>query len=77
MYMFPDMIDLGLADDEEWASDAHRVVASNAFLCNPNITNRDDLMHNCGIVNKISMLRIKKVTFQKLRELGCTGLSMP
>ena len=77
MYIVPEMIDLGLAKGEKWTSRIHRQVAQNAFLCNPNITNCDALYHNCNIVNKIPKSKIKKVTFQDLRKLGCTGLEMP
>lgn len=77
MYVIPEMIDLGLSKGEAWASGVHRKVAQNAFLCNSNITTCDALIHNCGIVNKIPKSEIKKVTFQDLRKLGCSGLEMP
>ncbi len=46
MYIFPEMIDMGLKDDQSWPSDQHKGLAQTLYLCNPNITTRDHLTHN-------------------------------
>jgi hypothetical protein len=71
MYMLDNMIEMGLKEGESWASDMHREVAMNVCLCNPNITSRDALTYNVGIINKIPKKDINKVTFADLLKLGC------
>lgn len=71
MYIFPEMIEMGLKEGEKWSSEDHREVAMTVCLCNPLITSRDDLQHNVGIINSISQENIRTVTGADLIELGC------
>lgn len=62
MYIFPDMIDMGLKDGQSWPSDAHRVVASRLGLSNSRVTTRDALTELCQAVIAIPQDRIETVT---------------
>lgn len=71
MYVFEDMIDLGLGEGDEWTSDDHRKVASTVCLCNPHICSRNQLIHNVGIINKIPQEEIRTVEVADLLRMGC------
>ena len=62
MYIFPDMIDMGLTKGETFKSDAHKVVASTIGLCNPRVVQRDHLMTIVKAVQEIPLDKIKSVT---------------
>lgn len=66
MYVFPEMIDLGLSLGEDWKSPKHRIVAQNIALGNPNVRQRDTLAEICQIVNSVAMDRIETVTYREL-----------
>lgn len=68
MYIFPEMIDMGLAEGQTWPSPEHRVVAQNLGLCNPDVRERDRLTEICQGVIKIPQDRIKTVTPVQCRE---------
>lgn len=72
MYMLNDMIDMGLKDRQKWPSDAHRVVAQNIALCNPQITTRDALTQVVQKVCKIPKSKIKTVTLAEMPKYGLT-----
>lgn len=74
MYIFNDMIDMGLKEGETWKSDIHKKVAQNCLLCNPRIHTRDALTEGVGIINSIPDDKIKLVTAIDLMELGVPGL---
>jgi len=69
MYGFDSMIDMG---GEKWKSKAHRKVAIAVCICNPQVHTAEILGHNIGIINKIPNNKIKKVTWDQIREMGCT-----
>lgn len=60
MYIFPEMIDIGLGKSEKRTSKAHKVVAQTVLLCNPRLTTCDALIHNVRLINKIPKDKIKK-----------------
>lgn len=68
MYIFADMIDLGLPEGEIWSSEDHRVVAQNIGLCNPRVTTRDSLTEIVIAINKIPQCAIRHVTAADLAE---------
>jgi hypothetical protein len=75
MYALDEFVDMGLADENqqfEWTSDAHRQVAINLCIGNPNIFDMDVLSRNTKIINAIPMDRIKKVTAQDIIDMGGT-----
>ena len=70
MYIFDEMIDMGLRKGQGWPTDAHRVVAMNLALCNPLITTRDKLTDVVQKVRKIPKTKIKSVTLADLPDYG-------
>lgn len=70
MYVFENMIEIGMGKGKKWPSGAHKKVAINALLCNPRITSAEILKRNIEIINKIPKERIKKVTRAELFEMG-------
>lgn len=66
MYIFPEMINLGLKEEEDWTSEDHKKVASTVLLGNSNINTRDRLTDAVGKINKIPMEEIKLVTIDDL-----------
>jgi hypothetical protein len=74
MYIFEEMIDLGLEEGETWTSDDHRVVAQNILLCNPLINQRDLLCEGVAIINSIPQDQIRLVTAKDLKDMGCPGI---
>ena len=72
MYMLEEMIDLGLEDGQKWPSPAHRIVAANLALCNPQVTSRDTLTSIVQKVRKIPKSKIKTVTHAELSKYGLT-----
>lgn len=71
MYGFPDMIEMGLKDDDKWASDIHKIVAISCCICNPSVFTRETLQKNVDIINNIPDDKIKLVTLQDLEDMGC------
>lgn len=67
MYIFPEMIDLGLKQNQSWPTEAHKNIAITLAICNPNVHCRDTLMDIVASVLKVSEDRIKKVTYEELR----------
>lgn len=70
MYIFNEMIDLGLNKKSKWTSKAHRVVAQQVLLSNPRITSCQLMIDNVSIINAIPKDQIKKVTLHDLFDLG-------
>lgn len=70
MYIFPEMIDLGLGKSEKRTSKAHKAVAQKVLLCNPRINSCDKMIHNVSIISKIPKDKIKKVTIHDLFDMG-------
>jgi hypothetical protein len=70
MYMFPDMVNMGLPKGASWPSEAHKQVAVNLLICNPNINNMD-LLHS-GVVNILNIPeeKIKTITLHDLSDYG-------
>ena len=68
MYIFEELIDLGLEEGQKWPSDAHRKVAAHLGLQNPRVTNKDALTKICQKVIAIPEDRIKSVTISECRE---------
>jgi len=69
MYLLEDMIDMAIRKGKEWPSAAHRTVAINLCICNPNIKNMGDMSTVVKIVNKIPKTKIKTITVAEIREL--------
>ena len=67
MYIFPEMIDLGLKQNQSWPTKAHKTVAITLAICNPNVYNKDTLMDVVASVLKVPEDRIKEVTYEELR----------
>lgn len=67
MYGFAEMIEMGLQEGEEFASEDHRTVAVNLGICNPRVTTRDTLVGLVTAVNKIPADRIRTVTPDELK----------
>lgn len=65
MYIFKNMIDLGLKDGQTWPSDEHREVAAGIGTCNSMVRSRDALTEVCQAVILIPADRIKTVTFKQ------------
>lgn len=70
MYVFSNMIDIGLKKNDKWASKAHKTVAQNVLLCNPRINTCQLMIDNVSIINAIPKEKIKKVTLHDLFDLG-------
>ena len=71
MYLFSEMIDLGLKDGQDWPTNpAYRIVAQNVLLCNANINTRDKLTEGVQRILTIPESRIKMITFSELEEFG-------
>lgn len=66
MYGFPEMIDMGLKDGQEWPSEVYKVVAQNLLIGNPNINTRDKLTEGVQNVLKIPETEIKTITVNDL-----------
>lgn len=72
MYIFNEMIDLGLKEGQEFTSEDHKIVAQTIGLRNPNVTNRDILVDIVQAVLKVPQDRIRKITYEELvKEFGC------
>lgn len=69
MYIFPEMIDLGLPDDGslEFPSEDHRAVAQALALGNPNVTTRDQLAF---IVREVCNIPVEKIRTVCPRDLS-------
>ncbi len=68
MYIFPEMIELGLLDGQEWPSKEHKTVAQNLALCNSQVTTKDHLIDICQAIIKIPNDRIRTITFAECRD---------
>lgn len=74
MYIFPEMINMGLKEGEEWTSETHKIVAQRVLLMNPRITQRDHLVDGVSIINNLEDEQIVKITLEQLEEMGCPGI---
>jgi len=72
MYMLESMIDMGLKAGQDWPTPAHRLVACNLALCNPEVRNRDALTAIVQKVRKIPKSKIKSITWADLPKYGLT-----
>ena len=70
MYIFPEMIDMGLQEGQEWPTEYHKIVAQNVLLCNETITTRDALTQGVQNILKIPEDKIKTITFEDLSKYG-------
>jgi len=70
MYLFEEMMDMGLKDGE-WTTPDHRIVAINACIGNPVVKTMDDLVDNVRIINSVPAGQIKEITGNQLIERGC------
>lgn len=66
MYMFPNMIDLGLKEDQEWPNEVYKVVAQRVLLCNPLVTTRDALTNGVQKILSIPDDKIETVSVNDL-----------
>jgi hypothetical protein len=77
MYMLEGLIEdvvesnLEEGESKEFASPTHRFVFMNICLCNPRVTQADQLINAFRIINKIQEDQIRKVTSEDLKKLGC------
>jgi len=70
MYVFPEMIDMGLDEGQEWPNEIYKMVAQSILLCNPMITSRDDLTNGVQKVLLIPDDKIREITFADLPDYG-------
>lgn len=70
MYMFEEMIDMGLKLRQKWPTPAHRVVAVNIAICNPLIFTRTAFNDVVQKVCKIPKSKIKTVTLAEMPKYG-------
>lgn len=70
MYIFPDMIDMGLPPGVQWPSLNHRCAAQTILIGNPDINNMDDLQN--GVINIINIPHetLVNLTLQDLNKYG-------
>jgi hypothetical protein len=77
MYMIESMIDMGLSEGQDWPTPAHRLVAANLALCNPQVTKRDTLNAIVQKVIAIPKSEIESLTWADLPKydlaLLCAG----
>lgn len=66
MYIFDDMINMGLKENQEWPSIYHEGVAKNLLLCNPMVTTRDTLTEGVQWVLSHSEEWAKTVTIEQI-----------
>ncbi|MDD5651628.1 MAG: hypothetical protein PHF86_14635 [Candidatus Nanoarchaeia archaeon] len=66
MYIIPDLINLGLKDDQQWPTEAHKVVAQNLLLCRPEINDRDILIQCVQIILTVPIEKIETITLEEL-----------
>ena len=71
MYIFEEMIEMGLEEGQEWPSEIHRIIAVEVCIQNPRVNSCEILVENVRIINQIPVSDIKKVTYTRLIELGC------
>ena len=72
MYAFPNMLVLGLKDEQDFPSEAHRIVAEHVAIGNPMVHDRDTLMGVVQAVISVPAERIEEVTYKQLvEEFGC------
>lgn len=62
MYLFPDMVDIGLKKDQSWPHEDYKTVAENCCLGNPNINTADKLSEVVQCILKVPPEDIRKVT---------------
>jgi hypothetical protein len=70
MYVFEEMIDLGLEEGKQWTSPLHKTVAQNLLLNNPRITTRDTLTECVNKINSIPKSEIRSFSFYDAFKLG-------
>ncbi len=66
MYIFPDMIDLGLHKGQSFPTEDHRKVAQALALCNRNIHSRDRLTEVVQEIVAVPTDKIRTVTIDDL-----------
>ena len=66
MYIFPEMINMGLNKGQDWPSPEHKQVASALGLENSYVTTRDTLTEIVQSVLRVPADRIKLVTADDL-----------
>ena len=75
MYIYEEMIDLGLKEGQTWPSDEHKHVAITIGLGNSNVTTKDKLIEIVQSVLKVPQERIKLVRYNELvAEFGCPAV---
>jgi hypothetical protein len=73
MYMFPEMINMGLKEGQEWPNEVYKEVAKCVLLCNPRVTTRDVLNEGVQKILSIPEDKIKTVTYAELPDYGFDG----
>lgn len=77
MYMFEEFVEgvvdsnKNESDPKDFTSPDHRLVFMNVCVCNPHVTQADQLLTNYRLINKIASKRIRNVTLENLITLGC------
>ena len=69
MYMFDEMIELGLKKRQKWKSPDHRIVDAAIAIANPKVTSLSTLIEVVQTINKIPKNKIKLVSMKQLREV--------
>ncbi len=68
MYAFPEMINIGLKEGQEFPSEDHKTVAQNIGLCNSNVHDATTLTEIVQSVIRVPADRIRTVTILELFE---------
>jgi hypothetical protein len=77
MYIFPDMIDMGLKDGQKWPSEEHKTVAQALLLCNSQVFERDILTEGVQWVMRFSEEKLKTLTMQDVIADDTRPFSIP
>ena len=75
MYMFEEMIDLGLKENQKFPTKAHKKVAQTIAICNSSVVNRNLLTEIVQSILLVPKNRIKKITMDQLiDEFNCPNV---
>ena len=70
MYIYEDMVDMGLPNGVSWPTEAHRIVAQNILLNNSQIDDLDKLKQGVINVLNIPTTKIKTIKMEELSKYG-------
>lgn len=62
MFAFKEMIEMGLEEGQEWASDHHKEICICLCICNPNVRTRTHMMEICSFINGKTEEELQNIT---------------